>query len=286
MTTPNKLKDFLRRKKSEVILLGSVIAGGVMIWAQLGRQSTVTYFWGAVAGFFCLLWLVSQEQDPPKTKEPFREGNMVVMPEVEIPSDKIDPGNIPAPESHRAGSTNPFLPTDAQRFTSSLMTVLGMPADSDGRIPVNKETLSELFNLGKHLAEELDRVEGTGMMIGVDFGAEGKTAMVIRRSTAAVEDDARKLYEKIRDNKPATRSWDELPDVERWIWRRVVRLAAQGRERLKAHMLDEPAITKAESAQRACQKAADDHYDDTGWAEPMTEAVEAAFDYAVEELNY
>lgn len=56
------------------------------------------------------------------------------------------------------------------------------------------------------------------------------------------------------------------------------------KEELLGKALDEPAITKAESAYRAILPAAEDAYDDTGWAEPMTEAVCAAIEYALDEL--
>lgn len=290
MTTPinpfPKLRKLLRERWLLVVFTMIALTLLAIVLGEWGLPTATSFAWGGVWGAIILLIVESYDEKTRPSQEATSEGSMIVAPEIEISSDQIDIGNIPAPESHRASTTaNPFTPTDAQRFSDSLSAVLRMPADASGRISVNRETLTELFNLGKHLAEELDLVEGTGLLIGVDFGAEGKTAMVVRRATIAVEEDACKLYEKIRDNKSATRSWDDLPDVERWIWRRVVRLASQGRERLKAHMLDEPAITKAESAQRAFQKAVDDPMDDTGWAEPMTEAVAAAFEQAIEELS-
>lgn len=127
--------------------------------------------------------------------------------------------------------------------------------------------------------------EGEPTLAGADFGGDGPTVVVTRQPTAKVEEQAERLYERLREGKAATRAWKDLPDCERWIWRRAVRFAIRGRERLKEAMLDESAITKAEDAQRSFQKAADDPWDDTGWAEPMTEAVGAAFDCAIEKLD-
>lgn len=56
------------------------------------------------------------------------------------------------------------------------------------------------------------------------------------------------------------------------------------RERLMEKALDEPAITAAESSYKAMLPAANDPWDDTGWAEPMTEAVQAAIRHALDQL--
>jgi hypothetical protein len=55
-------------------------------------------------------------------------------------------------------------------------------------------------------------------------------------------------------------------------------------EALLELMLDEPAIAKAKSAYAATKPAADDPWDDTGWDEPWGAAIEAAFNYALEDL--
>jgi hypothetical protein len=56
-------------------------------------------------------------------------------------------------------------------------------------------------------------------------------------------------------------------------------------ERLLEKALDEPAISAAESAYKATLPAANDPNDDTGWAEPMTEAVQAALRFAFDQLS-
>jgi len=47
-------------------------------------------------------------------------------------------------------------------------------------------------------------------------------------------------------------------------------------------MVDEPAVTRAESTRQAIQKAADDPWNDTGYHEPMAEALCAAFQTAID----
>lgn len=54
-------------------------------------------------------------------------------------------------------------------------------------------------------------------------------------------------------------------------------------DKLKEAMLEEGAISSAEDSYQAILPAAQDLWDDTGFAEPMTEAVASAFDYAVDQ---
>lgn len=57
------------------------------------------------------------------------------------------------------------------------------------------------------------------------------------------------------------------------------------KEELLERIADEPAVSKAEDTYRAFKKAADDPWDDTGWAEPMSEALMAGLEVAFEEIE-
>lgn len=57
------------------------------------------------------------------------------------------------------------------------------------------------------------------------------------------------------------------------------------REQLRKHITEERSVDAAEGSYKATLSAAEDPYDDTGWAEPMTDALIAGLDQAIQEID-
>jgi hypothetical protein len=104
---------------------------------------------------------------------------------------------------------------------------------------------------------EKERKHNPQMIVSMDIGADGRSATVISER----QSDGSLMIIDSFDHPPA--------DLEA----------------LLEQMMDEPAISAAKSAYASVKKAADDPWDDTGWDEPWAAAIEAAFEWGLEELR-
>lgn len=107
------------------------------------------------------------------------------------------------------------------------------------------------------LSAHYDRKKPPRLMVGMDVGADDRVATVI---TERLSDGSLMILDSF-DRPPA--------DLDALLER----------------MMDEPAISAAKRAYATVKKAADDPWDDTGWDEPWAAAVEAAFEWGLDDLR-